>query len=309
MNRYNYFNILLIVFLFTGFSGYSNFDDKKMSTANSKIIAKGAEVELLADGFKFTEGPAVDSEGNVYFTDQPNNRIMKWSVDGELSVFMENAGRANGLYFDDNGNLIAAADLNNELWKIDPQGNVEVLVDDYKGKRLNGPNDIWIDSKGGIYFTDPFYKRPYWEDHDEMEIDGQHVYYLTPDRENLIRVTDDLEKPNGIIGTPNGKKLYVADIGAGKTYSYQINDDGTLGEKQLFTDMGSDGMTIDNKGNIYLTGKGVTVFNKKGEKIKHIAVDENWTANVTFGGEDMRTLFITASDSLYGLKMKVKGTR
>jgi gluconolactonase len=270
------------------------------------VIATGAKLEKLAGGFEFTEGPAVDAEGNIFFTDQPNNRIHKWSVDGKLSIFHENPGRANGLYFDKGGNLLACADLNNELWLIDREGNVTVLVKDYKGKKLNGPNDLWIDPKGGIYFTDPFYRRPYWN-RGPIEQDGQHVYYLTPDRKELIRVTTDLVQPNGIIGTPDGKLLYVADIGAKKTYVYGINADGSLSNKKLFCSMGSDGMTIDNQGNIYLTGKGVTVFNPDGEKIEQIDVPAGWTANVTFGGKDRKMLFITAQDSIYGLQMRVKG--
>ncbi len=276
------------------------------STKERSVIAPGAKLQKLAGDFKFTEGPAVDAEGNVFFTDQPNNRIYKWSVDGKLSVFHENPGRANGLYFDKDGNLLACTDLNNELWLIDTKGNVTVLVKDYRGKKLNGPNDLWMDTKGGLYFTDPFYKRPYWN-RGPMEQDGQHVYYLTPDRKKLIRVTDDLVTPNGIIGTPDGKLLYVADLGAKKTYVYNINADGTLSNKKLFCSMGSDGMTIDNEGNIYLTGKGVTVFNSAGQKIEHIEVPSKWTANVCFGGKDRHTLFITARTSLYSVRMRVKG--
>jgi len=278
----------------------------KSDNEKQGIIAAGAKVVKLADGFEFTEGPAVDAEGNVFFTDQPNNKIHKWSVDGKLSVFHDSPGRANGLYFDKKGNLVACADLNNELWSIDPKGNVTVLVKDYKGKKLNGPNDAWIDPKGGIYFTDPFYKRPYWN-RGPMEQDGQHVYYLTPGEKKLVRVTEDLVQPNGIIGTPDGKMLYVADIGASKTYAYRTNSDGTLADKKLFCSMGSDGMTIDNEGNIYLTGKGVTVFNSAGEKIEYIPIDAGWTANVCFGGKDRHTLFITAQKSLFSLQMRVKG--
>jgi gluconolactonase len=270
------------------------------------IIAAGAKVEKLAGGFKFTEGPAVDGEGNVFFTDQPNNRIHKWSVDGKLSIFHEKPGRANGLYFDKKGNLLACADLDNELWSIDMNGKVTVLVKGYKGKKLNGPNDLWEDLKGGIYFTDPFYKRPYWN-RGPIEQDGQHVYYLYPDRKKLIRVTEDLVTPNGIIGTPDGRKLYVADLGARKTYVYNINANRMLSGKQLFCSMGSDGMTIDNEGNVYLTGKGVTVFNSAGEKIEHIDIDAGWTANVCFGGKDGHTLFITAQESLFAIRMRVKG--
>jgi gluconolactonase len=118
-----------------------------------------------------------------------------------------------------------------------------------------------------------------------------------------------MKQPNGIVGTPDGKRLYVADIGGNKTYSYSINQDGTLSDKKLFVNMGSDGMTIDDEGDIYLTGKGVTVFNAKGEKIDYIAIDQPWTGNIKFGGKDRDTLFITASDSLYSLRTRVHGTR
>lgn len=276
--------------------------------AEEGIIAPGAKVERLAGDFEFTEGPAVDAEGNVFFTDQPNDRILKWSVDGKLSTFLEPCGRSNGLYFDKQGNLIACADLNNQLWSIDPNGKETVLVMDYQGKLLNGPNDLWIRPDGGIYFTDPFYKRPYWN-RGPMEQDGQHVYFLSPDRKTLTRVADDLQQPNGIIGTPDGKTLYVADIRAGKIYSYSIDEDGTLSDKTLFCEQGSDGMTIDNEGNVYLTGKGVSVYNKKGEKITQIDIGERWTANVCFGGKDLDTLFITASNGFYGVKTRVKGVR
>jgi gluconolactonase len=269
-------------------------------------VAPGAKLELLAGEFKFTEGPAADAEGNVFFTDQPNDRIMKWSIDGKLSTFMEPSGRSNGLYFDAEGNLWACADDKNELWRIDPQGKATVVVKDYQGKLLNGPNDLWIRPDGGLYFTDPFYKRPYW-DRGPIEQDVQGVYYLSPDRKTLTRVADDLEQPNGIIGTPDGKTLYVADIRGRKTYAYDIQPDGSLRGKRLFCEMGSDGMTIDEEGNVYLTGKGVTVFDRDGKRIEQIDVPEGWTANVCFGGKDGRTLFITASRGLYAIRMRVGG--
>ncbi len=271
------------------------------------VIAKGAQVVKLSQAFKFTEGPACDAAGNVFFTDQPNNKIYQWSVEGELSVFHNSPGRANGLYFDAHGNLWACADEKNELWKISSDGHLStVVVKGYKGKRLNGPNDLWFDLKGGIYFTDPFYKRDWW-DHDTMPQPGQYVYYLTADRKTLAPVATDLRQPNGIIGAPDGKTLYVADIGGRKTYRYAIQPDGTLAQKTLFCEMGSDGMTLDAEGNLYLTGRGVTVFNPKGERIAQIPIDEGWTANVCFGGKDRSTLFITAMDSLYSIKMRVKG--
>jgi gluconolactonase len=270
------------------------------------IVADGAELELVADGYQFTEGPAADAAGNVYFTDQPNDRILKWSISGETTTWLQPCGRSNGLCFDADGMLWACADEKNELWRIDQDKNVSVVVDNYEGRRLNGPNDVWLTPDGGLYFSDPFYKRPYW-DHDSTEQDCQGVYFLAAPGAELTQVVNDLVQPNGIIGTPDGKLLYVTDIGDKKTYSYDIQDDGTLGEKKLFCAMGSDGMTLDEQGNLYLTGKGVTVFDKAGQRIKHLDVPENWTANVCFGGPDMNDLFITAKKGLYRMKMNVKG--
>ena len=270
-------------------------------------VAPGARVEKLAEGFKFTEGPAADAKGNVYFTDQPNDRILMWGTDGKLTEFLKPAGRSNGLCFGPDGRLWACADGKNELWTVDVETKQhKVVVNEYKGKLLNGPNDVWLRPDGGLYFTDPFYKRDYWK-RGPTEQDTQGVYFVTPDGKGVVRVADDLKQPNGVIGTPDGKTLYVADIGDRKTYSYAIQKDGTLTDKKLFCEMGSDGMTIDEKGNVYLTGRGVTVFDRAGKKVNQIDVPEGWTANVCFGGADGKTLFITASTRLYGLKMTVKG--
>ena len=271
----------------------------------ASVVADGAHLLRVASGFSFTEGPAVDAAGNVFFTDQPNDRIMKWSIDGTLSVFLSPCGRSNGLYFDRDGNLWACADERNELWRIDPQGNVTVVIVDYQGRLLNGPNDLWITRAGGIYFTDPFFQRSYWN-RGPMEQSGQHVFYLTPDHQTLRPVVTDMQQPNGIIGTPDGRFLYVADYGGGRTYRYTIQPDGTLGEKTFFCGQGSDGMTLDQEGNLYLTGNGVAVYNRSGQRIQTISVPEG-TANVTFGGKDGKTLFVTARSSLYALEMRVQG--
>lgn len=273
------------------------------------LVAEGAELIQISNEYSFTEGPASDKNGNVFFTDQPNDKIIKWNEsDNTLSIFKEPAGRANGLYFDQNENLLAAADNENELWRINSNGKVDTLITNFEGKKLNGPNDLWVDLHGGIYFTDPYYQRPYW-DRTAAELEEKNVYYISPDLKNITIAATDFVQPNGIIGTPDGKTLYVADIGDQKTYSYSIQNNGTLTNRTLFTDMGSDGMTIDNKGNIYLTGEGVTVFNSKGHKIQHIPINEEWTANVTFGGKNQDILFITAKGSVYTLKMNVHGVR
>ncbi len=273
---------------------------------DSSPVAPGAKPTKLADGFKFTEGPSTDADGNVYFTDQPNDRILVWSTDGKLSTFLQPCGRSNGLCFDADGKLWACADEKNELWRIDVKTKEKtVVVKDYNGKLLNGPNDVWVRPDGGAYFTDPFYKRDYWKRGPE-EQHARAVYYVSP-AGKVTRVDGDYKQPNGLVGTPDGKTLYVSDINGRRTYAYDIQSDGTLKNRRLFCEMGSDGMTLDADGNVYLTGQGVTVFDKSGKKLTTIDVPEPWTANVCFGGKEMRTLFITASGSLYGLPMRVKG--
>ncbi|MCX5643510.1 MAG: SMP-30/gluconolactonase/LRE family protein [Phycisphaerae bacterium] len=274
---------------------------KKGAAKSKSLVVAGAEVKKMAGDFKFTEGPAGDAVGDVYFSDIPNNRILKWSLDGKLSTFLENSGGANGLYFDKNGNLLACQGEARRLVSISPKGEITVLAEKYNGKKFNSPNDLWIDPKGGVYFSDPRYGN-----REGMEQDGEHVYYLKPDRKTVIRVISDMVRPNGLIGTPNGKTLYVTDNGAGKTYSYKVNKDGTLTGKQLFAPEAADGMTIDDKGNVYLTTNAVAVYDKKGTKIEEIPVAEQ-PANVTFAGKDNNTLFITARTSLYAVDMQVKG--
>jgi gluconolactonase len=270
------------------------------------VVAPGATLQKLAGDFAFTEGATCDKSGNVFFVDQPNNRIMEWSADGKLSTFLQPSGYANGMMFDANGNLIACADEHNQLWSIAPDKTVTVLVTNYQGKYMNGPNDVWIAPNGAMYLSDPFYKRTWW-DHTTMALTNEEVFYLSPDRKNLVKVTDDLRKPNGITGTPDGKNLIVSDIGARQTWRYDIQPDGSLTNKTLICQLGSDGMTIDAEGNLYLTGRGVTVFDKTGKQIDHIDVPESWSANVCFSGPDRKTLFITASKSLYSIQLRVKG--
>jgi gluconolactonase len=270
------------------------------------VIAPGATLQKLAGDFKFTEGPTCDKYGNVFFVDQDNNRIMEWSADGKLSTFMQPSGYANGMYFDAKGNLIACCDEHNQLWSIAPDKTVTVLVTNYQGKYLNGPNDVWIAPNGAMFITDPFYKRTWW-DHTTMALTNQEVFYLSPDRKKLVMVTDDLKKPNGITGTPDGKNLIVSDISAGQTWHYDIQPDGSLTDKTLICTLGSDGMTIDTEGNLYLCGRGVTVFDKTGKQIDHIDVPEQWTANVCFSGKDRKTLFITATHSLYSIQLRFSG--
>ncbi|HEY6974930.1 MAG TPA: SMP-30/gluconolactonase/LRE family protein [Chitinophagaceae bacterium] len=296
--------VLLIACIISGDYLFSQTSD----SVNAGILVPGARLILIDSSFGFTEGPATDKNGNIFFTDQPNNKIWEYDVNGKLSVFMDKTGRANGLYFDAKGNIISCSDESDELWLIDMKRKVTVLVKDHHGHQLNGPNDLWIDAQGGIYITDPYFQRDYWtRKNPDPALGGEFVYYLAPHQKQLMRVDSTTKKPNGIVGTPDGKYLYVADMGVWKAYRYNINKDGTLSNKTLFANEASDGMTIDDKGNVYLTGNGVTVFNSDGKKILNIPVPEKWTANICFGGTNKDVLFITASKSVYTIQTKVKG--
>ena len=209
--KYLFFTIFFCLLI------YGFISDKDLNS----IIEDGAQLEKLSDGFLFTEGPAADTDGNVFFTDQPNDRIMVWRVSGKLETFLQPSGRSNGLYFDNKGNLWACADEKNELWMISPEKVISKYPYKYNDKPLNGPNDLWIAGNGGIYITDPFYKRTWWE-HSSMPQELQCVYYINPGNNNVKRIINDLKAPNGIIGTPDGKALFVADIGDNKTYKYTI---------------------------------------------------------------------------------------
>ena len=304
----------------------------------TKVFVKEVDADIpktigdlitIKTGFGFTEGPAVDKDGNVFFTDQPNDIIYKCDAKTNIiTPFLTKTGRSNGMAFDKDGNLIACADMYGELWKIAPDGTHKVLVNNYNGKQLNGPNDVWINPvTGGLYITDPLFTRNYWSEEDPRKQDwppthseqaeigkGGHVYYLAPNSDALVRVTiqpnwDSDSWPNGIVGTPDGKKLYVnkwQEDNLGGTWVFDINRDGTLSNMRKFMDMGGDGMSMDNFGNIYISNNlGITAFNSKGEKILNI--DTGGATNNVFSGPDESILFVTEPDRVVSIKMNVKG--
>jgi gluconolactonase len=269
------------------------------------IVAPNAIVTKLADGFKFTEGCASDAQGNVYFTDQPNDKILVWTTAGKLETVLDKSGRSNGLCVDHQGILWACADEQNQLWTIDLKTKKPtVVVKDFDGKLLNGPNDIWVSPTGVAYFTNPYYRRPYWK-RELAEQTRRGVFMLKDGK--LEEVDADFGQSNGIIGSQDGKLLYVADINKRKTYRYEIDTNGKPGKRTLFCEMGSDGMTIDDQGNIYLTSGKVHVYNRDGKLVQSIDVPES-PANVCFGGKDRDVLFITARTGFYSVKTKVRGS-
>ncbi|HVW15121.1 MAG TPA: SMP-30/gluconolactonase/LRE family protein [Mucilaginibacter sp.] len=297
----------LALIIVTLLAGYSANASRMIDTPQTGGLFNPSEKpQLISKQFSFTEGASVDKKGNVFFTDQPNNQIWEYSAHGKLSLWMDSTLRSNGTYFDAKGNLISCADEHDQLISISPKKKITVLVNNFNGHLLNGPNDVWVAPNGDMYFTDPYYQRDYWT-RKQPDLKSQDVYYLKKGSHKPVVVISDMEQPNGIVGTPDGKYLYVADIKANKTYRYSIAADGELAYKTFFAPLGSDGMTLDEKGNIYLTGNGVTIFNPKGEKIAHIDIPEPWTANLCFAGKNKDELFITASKAIYIQKMTVKG--
>ena len=275
--------------------------EMKITYENSPVVAPDVQMKQIATGFAFIEGPVWDGKETLYFTDLPLNTIHKMTPNGNISSLTIVSGMANGLAFEKDGNLAACLGGDRMVVSIDMQGNYTVITDRYNNKRYNSCNDLWIDPKGGIYFSDPSYPLKL-----TIEQDSECVYYIAPDRSSVTRVIGDMKRPNGLVGTPDGKLLYVTDEVARKVYRYNINPDGTLSGKELFAPEGIDGSTIDSEGNIYLTTNSVAVYDPAGNKIEEIKVPEI-PANVCFGGPDKKTLYITARTSLYSIRMKVPG--
>lgn len=292
--------------------------DKKTKSSRDDIIDPSADLKLVADTFLFAEGPASDKKGNVYFTDIQASRIYALTTDNHLKIIKNPSSRANGLRFDKAGNLFACQGASRNVISTSPDGKVTVLADRYNGKKFNSPNDLWIDKKGGIYFTDPRYNaRWIWieksDSFDQVsdslfkeEQETRALYYLPLDGGPLCRVAEGFINPNGVIGTPDGKKLYVSDTEKQEVYVFDIRTDGSLENRKVFVPEYSDGMTLDELGNLYLTNGGIDIYNPKGELITTIELPCK-SSNVAFGGKDKRTLFITARKCLFAVQMKVAG--
>ncbi len=273
------------------------------------LSGDGAQVSTHAETFKFTEGPAEAPDGKIYFSDIPNQRIHVYDpASGKVRVHREHTGRANGLMFDKDGNLLAC-EGGNRIFTREKEGKISTLADTYDGKKLNSPNDLDIDDHGGMYFTDPRYGS-----REDMEMRVEGVYYLSPGG-RLVRIIDSLVRPNGVILSNDRKTLYVDDNGDQKIWAYEVQADGTVKNGRLLVDLktvgagGGDGMTMDEHGNVYLAGRGhVFAFSPGGQLIEKIAFPQS-PANCTFGGPDRKTLFATARKGFYSIPMKVKGRK
>ncbi len=274
------------------------------SAAAESVLAPGAKAEKLGDSFKFTEGPTWDRKGTVYFSDIPNSVIHTWTAEKGIGEFTDPVGASNGLRFDADGQLLACQPAGRALVQFDPRNpnSLIVLADTYGGKKLNSPNDLWIDPTGGVYFTDPRYGSM-----DDLQQDGFHVYYLPKTKTGygeLVRVLDNLTKPNGVVGTADGKRLYVADPGAKTTYVYDITGPGKLANRKVAARTGSDGLAVDTRGNLYVTGQGISVYSPEAELLETIPFPER-PANMVIGGPDGKTLYVTARKGFYSVKLTV----
>ncbi len=299
-----------------GFIALSSFTINKVVTIKplavavsdtiTDIIAPGTELKLIKDKLGFAEGPTTDKKGNLYLTDMPNDKIYKYDLDGNFTTFLEPAHRPNGMFMDPKGNLIVCSEEKNQLLSVTPKGEVSVILNDMDGHLFNSPNDVYLHKDGGMYFSDPLFARPFWTRQKTTDVGGDRVYYLPKGAKQAMAVINDMKKPNGVVGTPDGKYLYVGDY-QGKVYKYKIEKDYTLSEKTLIADQGADGMTLDNKGNLYVTSRGVNIYNPSGKLIGKIAVPPPATTNVCFAGKNKDILYITTSAALYALQTKVKG--
>jgi len=310
--------------------------------SQDQIVPPGAKVEQVATGFnKWTEGPVWVPAGYLLFAEIPGNSIMKWAPGGGSSIFMHPSGYlgsepyggpepgSNGMTLDARGRLTVAGHARRNVWRLesmDAKAQITVLADSYQGKRLSSPNDLVYKSDGSLYFTDPPYGLPTQGDDDptkEQSVNG--VYRIPgalaqragtpPAREKLQLLVKDLPRPNGIAFSPDEKWLYVNNTAPKKLWMrYPVKPDGTLGEGEVLFDATSetapgapDGMKVDKSGNIYSAGPGgVWIISPEGEHLGTIPVPEV-VGNLAWGDADHKTLYITASTSVYRIKLKIAG--
>ncbi|HLW26507.1 MAG TPA: SMP-30/gluconolactonase/LRE family protein [Kiloniellales bacterium] len=284
--------------------------DPRMRT----IVAPDAELEVKGSGFLFTEGPLWHPvEHFLLFSDMPGNVIRRWDAAQGVQVFRQPSAMANGLAYDREGRLLACQHATSSVTRTELDGSIVTLATHYDGKELNSPNDIVVKSDGSIYFTDPTYGRQeFFGVAREPELQHRGVYRLSPEGD-LTLLVDDFAQPNGLCFSADEKLLFVNDTERGHVRVFDVLDNGLLGEGRLFAEPegpgegAPDGMKLDSDGNLYTCGPGgVHVFDPAGTSLGVIRVPEV-CANFTWGGPDLDILFLTASTSLYALKVKVPG--
>lgn len=282
----------------------------------NSLIASGAEVEKLAGDLGFIEGPVwLPSENKLVFSDIPAGKLMQWSEADGLSLYRK-CEQANGNILDLQGRIISCQHGARNLVRQESDGTITVLADKFEGKRFNSPNDVAVRSDGTLWFTDP----P-WGLNEPPELPGHWVYKLDPKSGKVEVLIKDLAMPNGIVFSPDETRLYVADTGGNRKHPdpkfhtmaagihcYDVTPDGKLGDKRFTIDKGSDGMAVDITGNIYATSGKVNIYDPDGKPIGQIDVPES-PANVCFGDDDFKTLFITARTGLYSIRLKNPGAK
>lgn len=311
MNRAPFIALAVVALLTTG---TAQADDR------ASLVATGAKVKKLAGGMKFTEGPVwLPDQKKLVFSDIPNSRLMQWDEAHDLSVFRP-SDQANGNILDLQGRLISCQHAARNVVRTESDGSITVLADKFEGKRFNSPNDAAVRSDGTLWFTDPPWGL--WSANLQPELPGHWVFKLDPATRKIEVIVKDLAMPNGIVFSPDESRLYIADTGGhpkhpdpdrrklpGAIHCYEVTKSGTLGKKLFQFGDGSDGMTVDVKGNVYTThGSKVHIYDADGRKLEEIDVPEG-PANVCFGGDDFTTLFITARTSLYSVRMKERGAK
>lgn len=273
-------------------------------------IGPVGEVKTIQTDFQFTEGPAADGKGNLYFTDIPANRIYQLDATGKITVFQEPSNHKNGLMVTSDGQLLGC-EMDGAVVAIDiASGDRRVLADKFDGKRFNAPNDLVIDQQGGVYFTDPRFRAP------EPWPQGKEAFYYRAADGKVTRLGDDLAAPNGVILSPDEKTLYVIPSMQKEMMAYTVTAPGKLSEGRVFCTLkqpdgkdntGGDGLTIDTKGNLYITSAlGIQVFDSEGKQLGIIPFPQQ-PANVTFGGKDLKTLYVTARTGLFSVEMEAQG--
>ena len=281
------------------------------------IVPKGSKLEKIATGFMFTEGPIWNAAKKcLYFSDIPANKMWKWTEAKGAELFRDPSGKSNGLTLDKQGRLLACEHANRRVSRTESDGKVVTIADKYNGKKLNSPNDVVVKSDGSVYFSDP----PYGLSADfgnlgEQELPFQGVYRLSPDGKTLTLLVDDFDRPNGLAFSPDESILYIDDTARVHIRVFDVKPDGTIANGRVFADLTSnaegnvDGMKVDSEGNIYVTGPGgVSIFDSSGDKLGIIEMPEV-SANVAWGDDDWKTLFITASTSLYRIKLNIQGVK
>ncbi len=284
--------------------------------APASVLPEKLDVQKVSEGFTFTEGPALGPDGRIWFSDIPNERIHIFDpVAGTTVLHREKTGRANGLMFTPAGALLACEGGARRVTRQESTGEPSVLSAEFDGKAYNAPNDLDLDGRGGVYFTDPAYGRK----PGEMFLGAEGVYYATPDKDRskpakVVRLIDDLVRPNGVLVSNDKKTLYVVDNGSNSLWAYPIEAPGQLGAGRKLCvfdpkeERGGDGLTSDQFGNLYIAANGIYIVDPEGRQLGVIETPER-PANCVFGARGSRTLYITAKTSLYRVQLNVDGRR